>query len=575
MRIAKLFRSLSARIVLLNTTAILATGCLVVASTFFQITRAVNDQARLSIENIGATVAADLQTIENDGLDSARLIALRPDVVDALAKRDVAHLRELLAPAFQLFKDQVIVLTDAAGVALLRNDADSDQENMANYPSVRAVLGGGTYVGLEDDSKAVFVARGACSVKKGTELVGTLSVGKGIVAGHAFVDSVKRRTGVDCSVFRQNVRISTTVQKDGERIIGTEVKNPAVIDAVLTKGQVYVGANVANGQDFTTAFHPSVRDLSGKVTGMVVVGQPMSTIRARYLPVFTWLVGTVLVGALVALLAAYFFARYISSRIQSCITDLSESGNSTASAAVQVAASSNVLSDGATKQAATLEESSSSLEEIAGMTQRTSECVQRASTLAKDARRAADHGTSEVTSLSGAMLKIRTSGQEIAKINKTIDEIAFQTNILALNAAVEAARAGEAGMGFAVVADEVRALALRSAQAARSTAGMIESAVASTAEGVAISEKVQERLNEITQKVRSVDELMSEVAVAASEETRGIALVSTAVAEMDKVTQATAAQAQEAAAAAHQLKADASGVKELVHQLEALVTGEA
>jgi methyl-accepting chemotaxis protein len=175
--------------------------------------------------------------------------------------------------------------------------------------------------------------------------------------------------------------------------------------------------------------------------------------------------------------------------------------------------------------------------------------------------------------MSAAMEAIKVSSDDIAKIIKTIDEIAFQTNILALNAAVEAARAGEAGMGFAVVADEVRTLAQRCAQAAKETAGKIEGAIARTGQGVEISGKVEAVLNDIVTKVRQVDELVTEVAGASREQTDGITQINSAVGQMDKVTQSNAASAEETAAAALELNGQAEIMKQSVAELLALVGG--
>ena len=201
------------------------------------------------------------------------------------------------------------------------------------------------------------------------------------------------------------------------------------------------------------------------------------------------------------------------------------------------------------------------------MTKRNAENARQANALAKQAREAADQGAGDMQSMGAAMEAIKNSSNDISKIIKTIDEIAFQTNILALNAAVEAARAGESGMGFAVVADEVRNLAQRSAQAAKETAGLIAGAITKTGLGVEISGKVAQTLNEIVSKVRQLDELVTEVAGASREQTEGITQVNIAVGQMDKVTQNNAASAEESASAAEELNSQAELMKQSVMEL--------
>ena len=210
---------------------------------------------------------------------------------------------------------------------------------------------------------------------------------------------------------------------------------------------------------------------------------------------------------------------------------------------------------------------------MASMTRRNSENAEKTNELAKQARQAADKGVSDMQAMSAAMEAIQVSSDDIAKIIKTIDEIAFQTNILALNAAVEAARAGEAGLGFAVVADEVRNLAQRSAQAAKETAAKIEGAIARTGQGVEISSQVAQTLNEIVSKARQVDELAAEVASSSREQTQGITQINAAIGQMDKVTQSNAAHAEESAAAAKELNAQAVTMKDSVNELLQLVGG--
>ena len=287
------------------------------------------------------------------------------------------------------------------------------------------------------------------------------------------------------------------------------------------------------------------------------------------------LILTVSGGALVfGILAAVLLIRAIVRPIKAIIEDLLSGADQTATAAGQVSAASQTLAEGASEQAASLEETSSSLEEMSSMTRRNAENAEKANELAKQTRAAADSGATDMEAMSTAMEAIKTSSADIAKIIKTIDEIAFQTNILALNAAVEAARAGEAGMGFGVVAEEVRNLAQRSAQAAKETAAKIEGAITKTEHGVRISAKVGQSLQEIVDKVRKVDDLVGEVTAASKEQSQGLGQVNVAVTQMDKVTQSNAATAEESASAAEELNAQADVLKEAVEQLLSVVEGQ-
>jgi methyl-accepting chemotaxis protein len=295
------------------------------------------------------------------------------------------------------------------------------------------------------------------------------------------------------------------------------------------------------------------------------------TVASALISIIVGLTGALVVGIVIATLNI----RTINRSLNSLAGTLNDGSEQVSSAAGQVAAASQTLAEGASEQAASLEETGASLEEMSSMTKRNAENAQKANELAAQARTAADAGSKDMAAMSQAMQEIKTSSDDIAKIIKTIDEIAFQTNILALNAAVEAARAGEAGMGFAVVADEVRNLAQRSAQSAKETAAKIETAISKTAQGVAINQRVAASLDEIVDKTRQVDTLAAEVANASREQSQGISQVNIAVTQMDKVTQSNAASAEESASAAEELNAQAGTLKEAVLALSQLVGGKA
>jgi len=331
--------------------------------------------------------------------------------------------------------------------------------------------------------------------------------------------------------------------------------------------QAYLASAGKIGNEFLKLVQ-SLREYSAKQTASNAKTIEKNTVHAKWTAALVSLATTLL-----SLVIAVLIIRSISHVLKSMANELGAGAAQTNSAAGQVAETSQSLAGGASEQAASLEETSASLEELSSMTRRNADNAQKATELTKQTRTAADKGAGEMQTMTVAMNAIKKSSDETAKIIKTIDEIAFQTNILALNAAVEAARAGEAGMGFAVVADEVRNLAQRSAHAAKETAAKIEDAVARTAQGVGISTAIAETLNDINAKVRQVDELVAEVAAASREQNQGIAQINTAVSEMDKVTQTTAAHAEESAAAAEELNAQAESMKHTVTELLKLVGG--
>jgi len=282
--------------------------------------------------------------------------------------------------------------------------------------------------------------------------------------------------------------------------------------------------------------------------------------------------------ALTLLLSAgicYYIVRSTSGVLRDSVTELTEGSQQVASAAGQVATSAQSLSQGATEQAASLEETSASMEEMASMARKNSQNTQEAAGLMTEVDQRVSESNLALSAMVESMTAIQDSSAKVAKIIKTIDEIAFQTNILALNAAVEAARAGEAGMGFAVVADEVRNLAQRSAQAAKDTADLIEESISRSQEGSVKVEQVASSIGAITHSVTRVKGIVEEVREASRQQTQGIDQVAQAIAQMEQVTQTTAATAEESAAASEELNAQAESAIAVVRHLEALVGGGA
>jgi methyl-accepting chemotaxis protein len=282
-----------------------------------------------------------------------------------------------------------------------------------------------------------------------------------------------------------------------------------------------------------------------------------------------------LIGLAVALALglslSFLITRSITGPVKSVISELSEAAAQVGDAAGQVNTASQSLADRASQQAAALEETASSLEEMSSMTKTNAENAHQANALTTEANSTVAQANQAMAALTRSMEEVTQASEQTGKIVKTIDEIAFQTNLLALNAAVEAARAGEAGAGFAVVAEEVRNLAQRAAEAAKSTAGLIEGIILKIQDGSALVNRTNGAFREVAASSDKVAGLIGEIAAASVEQAQGIEQVSRAATEMDSVTQQNAASAEQSAAASEELSSQAATMQGFADKLVALV----
>ena len=275
------------------------------------------------------------------------------------------------------------------------------------------------------------------------------------------------------------------------------------------------------------------------------------------------------------LLGGFIFRQtgQVSTQLRSVVGELSSGSDQVAAAAGQIASSSQSLSQGASEQASSVEEISASMEEMTAMSRTSGANSSEAMSMMVATAAQVERSNAALQEMVSSMSSIKSSSERVAKINKTIDEIAFQTNILALNAAVEAARAGEAGQGFAVVADEVRNLAQRAAAAAKDTAALIEESIANSNQGSQKLELVSAAIRGITEGAQKVQQLVAELNEAGKQQVQGIQQVSTAIQQVSTVTQTNAASAEESAGAAQELNAQSMTVRELVNHLRRMVDG--
>ena len=246
------------------------------------------------------------------------------------------------------------------------------------------------------------------------------------------------------------------------------------------------------------------------------------------------------------------------------LSNISEVGSQVTISASQVASASQALAQGSTEQASAIEEITASIDEIAEKTKQNADQANEASGLVGVAIGDVKEGNEQMKSMMAAMQDINKSSESISKIIKTIDDIAFQTNILALNAAVEAARAGEAGKGFAVVAEEVRSLAAKSAAAAAETAELIEASIGKVNAGSKIADDTAKAMDAIAKVVQQSEVIINGIAESSNYQATAVAQIEQAISQVSQVVQTNSATSEECAAASEELSNQASRMREML-----------
>lgn len=378
-------------------------------------------------------------------------------------------------------------------------------------------------------------------------------------------------------VDRDGVLLTRPRLNNQAKVLETRVNSLSVqrVTSAIRAGDAHYVSEVESYTDYTGN---RVMGMSGTLNmGGNLVGLIIEVDETEAMAVSNTLRNVMLTtGAVVAIILAvlgWYVARSISRPILIAVAGLGQGSDEVASASVQLASASQQLASGNAQQASAIQETSATLEETSSMVLQNTENTRQAASLSGQAKEAAEKGNVEMQQMMTSMAELKKSSDQIGKIIKVIDNIAFQTNILALNAAVEAARAGDAGMGFAVVAEEVRNLAQRSAQAASDTASIIETNIELSQQGVDGAQRVGNSLGEIALLSKKVNELVDEVAAASLEQTQGISQVNQAIVQIEQATQENAASSEESATASEQLNAQAANMKEIVGDLVRLVNG--
>jgi methyl-accepting chemotaxis protein len=409
---------------------------------------------------------------------------------------------------------------------------------------------------------------GAWSIRDGKLFKGEIQMNDNF----SLVDNIGNMTSDTVTIFQGDTRVTTNVKNaQGARATGTKAAEN-VVDATLKQGKTYIGKANVVGTWNQTAYEP-IKDAEGKTVGMFYVGVP----NTRYDEVVKDISTKIIVSSGIGLIIIFFLGIYsvnsIVKPINRVIVGLSGGAEQVTAASAQVFSASQQLAEGSSEQASSLEETSASMEQLAAMTTQNANHAQQAKAMMGEVQRIVNNVNVNMNNMADAIANVTKSSEETGKIIKTIDEIAFQTNLLALNAAVEAARAGEAGAGFAVVANEVRNLAMRAAEAAKTTSDLIENTIKGVIHGNELTRLTKEAFKENIEISAKIGSIIDEIATASQEQSHGIEQINKAITEMDKVTQQTAAHAEESTNSSEEMTAQAEKLKFFVRDLSVLISG--
>lgn len=534
-------------------------------------------------------------------LQAGTLIASNTSVIDAVERKDENLLRSLIVQAMKDTGAHFITVSDQKGVVIARSHSEKTGDSVMSQVNVAKALTGESNVGIEPGTVVKFSLRAGCPVTHDGKIVGAVTVGISL-SDFDFVDKIKSFTGLETTVFEMDTRLTTTIVKDGKRVVGTKMDNPKVIDVVLTKGEEFFSTNVILGNSFQAAYWP-IKDPNGKISGMYFVGKPLNVIETakRNVSLAILLVTSLLAIAMICL--AWFIVRGITRPLNAMIFmlkdiaegdgDLTKRLNDTSGTETQdlaelfnrfvsqvhtiikevsqhatqmnnssedmlslagslsktsdtmdgkshaVAAAVEQMSSNMNTVASAMEEFSINIGTVASSTEEMSATVSEISMNAGKAREITGLAVESAGAASHRVNDLGDAAREINKVTETITAISSQTNLLALNATIEAARAGEAGRGFAVVANEIKELAQQTARATEDIRTKIQGIQNATGTTVREIQQISDVINNVNSIVTTIAAAVEEQSVTTREITQNLAQASSGIQEINEnVTQA-------------------------------------